>query len=189
MEQEILNTFLGVIHIPAWLEASLAVCFIIFLMIMGHRKTKAQIEANQALIEACKSLSISARDASINTRNLQSAIQNRLDSATEINQITADIFIQGAIDSVFYQVQNFCVEMGKNAPDNILNSFLAECYLDFASKLSRISVANGKRLGDFAQVARWHFEERLRDHIRHGQENSASAYIKRALEMEWSRWK
>jgi len=190
MDQEIINTFLGVIRIPAWLEASLAVLSIAVFLFLSFRKSRAQVEALESLQEACKQLCAQSRESVIASRNLNEAIVNRLESDAELNGHSADLFVLAHIDSVFYQVQNFVFETKGSAPQNIIESFLTDCFVEFASKLSRVKNTNGKKLGDFALICRWYFEEKLKDHLIYNQDKTrAPIYIREQLIKEWDRWR
>jgi hypothetical protein len=190
METEVTNTLLGILTLPAWLEAILAITSVSFLLWMSWIKSKRQTEALEALEDACKALCAVSRETIIEQRNLYGMIQNRLESDSTLNANSADIFVSGAINSVFYQVMSFCIEIKGEKPENLVQDFCGDCFIEFASSLSRVQKSNGKCLGDFAQITRWHFEERLPNKILVNQDPLiASQYIKQVLEKEWARWK
>lgn len=113
-----------------------------------------------------------------------------IENETRMSSATADIFVSALINSVYYQVQSFQLELKGEKPENLVRDFCLDCYLEFASNLSRIEHANGKRLVNFAEIMRWHFEERLKDLILYSTDiYQPQAWIRNQLEKEWMKWK
>ena len=190
MESEITNTILGILRIPAWLEALLAVVSICFILWLGWRKAQRQNDALNALEEASKMQSAVCRESIIEQRNLYGMMRELIENETRMSSVTADIFVSALINSVYYQVQSFQLELKGEKPENLVSDFCQDCYLEFASNLSRVEHANGKRLVNFAEIMRWHFEERLKDLIIYSTDiYHPQTWIRNQLEKEWEKWK
>lgn len=189
METEILNTFLGVIKIPAWLEASLAVSFIGFLMWLSHKRTRSKIEADLALIEACKKLTSACTGLIIANQN-QEQVWREIASREAVFSVEfLDKIVTHAIQSAHLQSQVFA-EANRTNQDisRLAQGYAMDAYLDFAKYLGSIRCVDGTNLADFARLCKDEF-----DFWANGMEHNENPYLpcerlQIQLTQKWRRW-
>ena len=153
MESEITNTILGILRIPAWLEALLAVVSISFILWLGWRKAQRQNDALNALEEASKMQSAVARNLIIMIQNraeLDSAI---LDQSGLVSDGFANRLVRLAIDASYSRFIIFA-KMHKDSHElaPLARAFRHDAFLEFSKALSGVKLKDGTSLSDFARL-------------------------------------
>jgi hypothetical protein len=189
MDQEIINTFLGVIRIPAWLEASLAVLSISVFLFLSFRKSRAQVEALESLTAQAKSNKALNSELVVFMRNQNQILKEVMALNNLVPMEFAERLVIKAIRSAHTETQLFA-EANRSNPDIkvLAHGFMQDSFFDFCSFLGSVRCVDGTELGDFARLCYDEFE-----FWAHGVEYNPDMYVPSErlliqLTQKWRRW-
>jgi hypothetical protein len=159
METEVTNTLLGILTLPAWLEAILAITSVSFLLWMSWIKSKRQTEALEALEDACKALCAVSRETIIAQRNRAELDNAVLNQSGLLSDAMADRLVRLAIDACFSRFVIFArMHKDSHQIEPLAKAFRDDAFLDFCKTLSGVKLKDGLSLSDFARICQDEFD-------------------------------